>query len=105
FFAYAWGEAEPRSWKTHSEYLKLLRSWGFHVNPLTQLSRTPTEVRASYRKIGVERPSLPYDIEGVVYKVDRIDWQERLGFVSRAPRRGAAPQLPGGAGAPAGALR
>src|SRR5215475_508263 len=94
FFAYAWGEAEPRSWKTHSEYLKLLKEWGFKVNPLTKLCRTPDEVRAFYREIGVERPSLPYDIDGVVYKVDRIDWQERLGFVSRAPRWAIAHKFP-----------
>ncbi|SJZ32177.1 DNA ligase (NAD+) [Enhydrobacter aerosaccus] len=94
FFAYAWGEAEPRSWKTHSEYLKLLKGWGFRVNPLSQLCRTPEEVRAFYRQMGVERPSLPYDIDGVVYKVDRIDWQERLGFVSRAPRWAIAHKFP-----------
>ena len=94
FFAYAWGEAEPRSWKTHSEYLKLLKGWGFKVNPLSQLCRTPEEVRAFYKKMGVERPSLPYDIDGVVYKVDRIDWQERLGFVSRAPRWAIAHKFP-----------
>src|SRR5689334_22221865 len=94
FFAYAWGEAEPRSWKTHSEYLKLLKEWGFKTNPLTKLCRTADEVRAFYREIGVERPSLPYDIDGVVYKVDRIDWQERLGFVSRAPRWAIAHKFP-----------
>jgi len=94
FFAYAWGEAEPRAWKTHSEYLKLLKEWGFKINPLTKLCRTPAEVRAFYTKIGVERPSLPYDIDGVVYKVDRIDWQERLGFVSRAPRWAIAHKFP-----------
>ena len=94
FFAYAWGEAEPRSWKTHSEYLKLLKDWGFKTNPLTRLCRTPDEVRAFYKKIGAERPSLPYDIDGVVYKVDRIDWQERLGFVSRAPRWAIAHKFP-----------
>src|SRR5882757_5082897 len=94
FFAYAWGEAEPRSWKTHSEYLKLLKAWGFKVNPLSKLCRTPEQVREFYRKMGVERPSLPYDIDGVVYKVDRIDWQERLGFVSRAPRWAMAHKFP-----------
>ena len=94
FFAYAWGEAEPRTWKTHSEYLKLLKGWGFKVNPLSQLCRTPDEVRAFYARLGVERPSLPYDIDGVVYKVDRIDWQERLGFVSRAPRWAIAHKFP-----------
>ncbi|MBS0518696.1 MAG: NAD-dependent DNA ligase LigA [Proteobacteria bacterium] len=94
FFAYAWGEAEPRSWKTHSEYLKVLRSWGFRVNPLSHLCRTPEEVRAFYRKMSAERPSLPYDIDGVVYKVDRIDWQDQLGFVSRAPRWAIAHKFP-----------
>ncbi|HTE82590.1 MAG TPA: NAD-dependent DNA ligase LigA, partial [Reyranella sp.] len=94
FFAYAWGEAEPRTWKTHSEYLKLLRRWGLKVNPLSQLCRTPDEVRDFYRRMGIERPSLPYDIDGVVYKVDRIDWQERLGFVSRAPRWAIAHKFP-----------
>ena len=94
FFAYAWGEAEPRSWKTHSEYLKLLKEWGFKVNPLSKLCRTPEQVREFYRKMSVERPSLPYDIDGVVYKVDRIDWQERLGFVSRAPRWAIAHKFP-----------
>ncbi|WP_422003088.1 NAD-dependent DNA ligase LigA [Reyranella sp.] len=94
FFAYAWGEAEPRTWKTHSEYLKLLKAWGFRVNPLSELCRTPAEVRAFYERMGVERPSLPYDIDGVVYKLDRIDWQERLGFVSRAPRWAIAHKFP-----------
>jgi DNA ligase (NAD+) len=94
FFAYAWGEAEPRSWKTHSEYLKLLKEWGFKVNPLSRLCRTPDDVRAFYKDMAVKRPSLPYDIDGVVYKVDRIDWQERLGFVSRAPRWAIAHKFP-----------
>ena len=94
FFAYGWGEAEPRAWKTHSEYLKLLEEWGFKTNPLTKLCRTADEVRAFYKRIGEERPSLPYDIDGVVYKVDRIDWQERLGFVSRAPRWAIAHKFP-----------
>ncbi|TAJ84059.1 NAD-dependent DNA ligase LigA [Reyranella sp.] len=94
FFAYAWGEAEPRTWKTHSDYLKLLKDWGFRVNPLSKLCRTPEQVLAYYREMGVDRPSLPYDIDGVVYKVDRIDWQERLGFVSRAPRWAIAHKFP-----------
>jgi DNA ligase (NAD+) len=94
FFAYAWGQAEPRSWKTYSEYLKLLKEWGFRVNPLSRLCRTPEQVREFYLRMSVERPSLPYDIDGVVYKVDRIDWQERLGFVSRAPRWAIAHKFP-----------
>ena len=94
FFAYAWGEAEPRTWKTHSEYLKLLKGWGFKVNPQSKLCRTPEQVLAYYKEMAAERPSLPYDIDGVVYKVDRIDWQERLGFVSRAPRWATAHKFP-----------
>jgi len=94
FFAYAWGVAEPRTWKTHSDYLKLLKDWGFRVNPLSKLCRTPQQVLDYYRKMGADRPSLPYDIDGVVYKVDRIDWQERLGFVSRAPRWAIAHKFP-----------
>ncbi len=94
FFAYAWGIAEPRTWKTHSEYLELLKKWGFRVNPLSKLCRTPEQVLDYYREMGAERPSLPYDIDGVVYKVDRIDWQEQLGFVSRAPRWAIAHKFP-----------
>ena len=59
---------------------------GFVVNPLTKLCKSIDEVLAFYRRIGEERASLGYDIDGVVYKVDRLDWQERLGFVSRNPR-------------------
>ncbi len=94
FFAYAWGIAEPRTWKTHSEYLELLKEWGFRVNPLSRLCRTPEQVLDYYREMGTKRPSLPYDIDGVVYKVDRIDWQEQLGFVSRAPRWAIAHKFP-----------
>jgi DNA ligase (NAD+) len=93
FFAYAWGEMSTPP-KRHSDFLKALRGWGFQVNPLSTLCKTTDEVLAFYRKIGEERPDLPYDIDGVVYKVDRIDWQERLGFVSRAPRWAIAHKFP-----------
>ncbi len=94
FFAYAWGEAEPRTWKTQSEYLKLLKGWGFKVNPQSRLCRTPEQVLDYYAGMAAQRAALPYDIDGVVYKVDRIDWQERLGFVSRAPRWAIAHKFP-----------
>ena len=92
FFAYAWGEAEPRSWKTHSAYLALLREWGFKVNPLSRLCRTADEVRDFYRTIAVERPSLPY--EG---RPHRLAGEAGL----RQPRAalGDRPQVPGRAGA------
>jgi DNA ligase (NAD+) len=86
-FAYAWGESsDRRPAETHWEFLQKLKAWGFKVNPLIELCRTPEEALAFHRKIGEKRASLGYDIDGVVYKVNRIDWQERLGFVSRAPR-------------------
>jgi len=87
FFAYAVGDIEPAAgWKTQEEFLKQLGTWGFKVNPLARLCRTEAELFAFYDEIGGKRASLPYEIDGVVYKVNRLDWQERLGFVGRAPR-------------------
>ncbi|HYC64141.1 MAG TPA: NAD-dependent DNA ligase LigA, partial [Reyranellaceae bacterium] len=94
FFAYTWGETEPRFWETQTEYLKQLKEWGFKVNPQSKLCKTPEQVLDYYKKMAAERASLPYDIDGVVYKVDRVDWQERLGFVSRAPRWALAHKFP-----------
>jgi len=85
-FAYAWGEASEPLAKTHWDFLQKLKGWGFKVNPLIEICRGPEEALAFHRKIGEKRAKLGYDIDGVVYKVNRIDWQERLGFVSRAPR-------------------
>lgn len=86
FFAYAWGESTEPVGRTHWEFLERLKHWGFKVNPLAKLCHSPEEALAFYRDIGERRADLPYDIDGVVYKVNRIDWQERLGFVSRSPR-------------------
>ena len=94
FFAYSWGEAAPRAWKTHTEWLARLARWGHPVNPHARLCRTLDEVQAYWHEIRDLRAKLPYDIDGVVYKVDRIDWQERLGFVSRAPRWALAHKFP-----------
>ena len=94
FFAYAWGEAEPRLWKTQHEFLERLKAWGFKINPEAKLARTLEEALAVYRDIGLRRAKLPYDIDGIVYKVDRIDWQETLGFVSRSPRWAIAHKFP-----------
>jgi len=93
FFAYQWGELSKTP-KTHWDFLAHLRAWGFKVNPLARLCKTPEEVLAFHRKIGEERPRLGYEIDGVVYKVNRIDWQERLGFISRAPRWAIAHKFP-----------
>jgi DNA ligase (NAD+) len=86
FFAYAWGEMSELPSDTQHGMLAWMDKAGFVVNPLTKLCKTIDEVLAFYRQIGEERASLGYDIDGVVYKVDRLDWQQRLGFVSRNPR-------------------
>ena len=86
FFAYAWGEMTDRPADTQHGMLAWLEKAGFVVNPLIELCHSVDQVLAFYRKIGEQRATLGYDIDGVVYKVDRLDWQERLGFVSRSPR-------------------
>lgn len=86
FFAYAWGDvSEPLS-DTHSGSLERLGGWGFPVNPRTALCDGVDEIMDYYERLEQDRAGLNYDIDGVVYKVDRLDWQRRLGFVSRAPR-------------------
>ena len=86
FFAYAWGEMSELPADTQHGMLAWMDKAGFVVNPLTKLCKDLDEVLAFYRKIGEDRASLGYDIDGVVYKIDRLDWQQRLGFVSRNPR-------------------
>jgi DNA ligase (NAD+) len=86
FFAYTWGEASERPADTQSEAVAAMKRWGLPVNALMKKCRSVEELLAHYRKIEAGRAELPYDIDGVVYKVDRLDWQERLGFVSRSPR-------------------
>lgn len=93
-FAYAWGEAQPLAWTSQQDYIDRLKAWGFATNPLTQVCTSVAEVMAAYEAIGAQRASLPYDIDGVVYKVNRLDWQQRLGFVSRAPRWATSHKFP-----------
>ncbi len=94
FFAYTLGEFTGKASKTHWDFLGRLRQWGFPVNPQAELCKTVDEALAVYRRIGDARASLGYDIDGVVYKVNRGDWQDRLGFVSRAPRWATAHKFP-----------
>jgi DNA ligase (NAD+) len=94
FFAYAWGEASERFAETHADALKHFAQWGFAVNPLSQLCRGVDALLEFHRRIGEERAKLPYDIDGVVYKVNALDLEERLGFVSRAPRWALAHKFP-----------
>jgi DNA ligase (NAD+) len=93
-FAYAWGEAEPLDWDSQQAYFDRLKAWGFSTNPLTRLCTSVEDVLEAYAEISEQRASLPYDIDGVVYKVNRLDWQQRLGFVSRAPRWATAHKFP-----------
>jgi DNA ligase (NAD+) len=94
FFAYAWGEMSDMPADTQSGMIKWLASCGFKTNPLTKMCRSVEALLEFHRKIEAERATLDYDIDGVVYKVDRLDWQERLGFVSRNPRWAIAHKFP-----------
>jgi DNA ligase (NAD+) len=86
FFAYAWGEMSAMPADTQSGMLEWFAHCGFKTNPLTKIRRSAEELIAFHHEIELARGTLDYDIDGVVYKVDRLDWQERLGFVSRSPR-------------------
>jgi DNA ligase (NAD+) len=94
FFAYAWGEASAPFARSHAEALRHFRDWGFTVNERSRLCHGVDEVLAAYREIGEARADLPYDIDGVVYKVNDLGLQNRLGMVSRAPRWALAHKFP-----------
>jgi DNA ligase (NAD+) len=93
-FAYAMGAASEAPAESHHAFLQRLQGWGFAVNPLSTLLDNETDAEAFQRRIGDERAALGYDIDGVVYKLDRLDWQRRLGFVGRAPRWATAWKFP-----------
>ncbi len=94
FFAYAWGElSEPLS-ETQLGNVEVFERWGFPVNPLMKRFHSAAELIEHYRQIGLARAGLDYDIDGVVYKVDRLELQERLGFRSRSPRWATAHKFP-----------
>ncbi|HLJ52989.1 MAG TPA: NAD-dependent DNA ligase LigA, partial [Rhizomicrobium sp.] len=94
FFAYAWGEVSELPADTQWGMLDAFRGFGFSVNPLTKRIDTVDEVLKFYRDVEAKRAKLGYDIDGVVYKVDRLALQERLGFVSRSPRWAIAHKFP-----------
>jgi DNA ligase (NAD+) len=94
FFAYGWGEMSAMPAETQSGMIKWFETCGFKTNPLTKIRNSVEELIAFHRDIEQHRSQLDYDIDGVVYKVDRIDWQERLGFVSRSPRWAIAHKFP-----------
>ena len=94
FLAYAWGELSELPAETQWAMLQWLEQRGFPTNPLSKLCRSLDELLAFHREIELERAKLDYDIDGVVYKVNRLDWQRRLGFVGRDPRWALAHKFP-----------
>lgn len=94
FLAHGWGEVSDVPAATQYEMMKRIESWGVPVSPLLGRFESVADVLAHYATIEAERAELPYDIDGVVYKVDRLDWQGRLGFVAKAPRWAIAHKFP-----------
>ncbi len=94
FFAYAWGEVSDPLGRTQTEALDRFLSLGFQINPLTRRCQGPEEMLAHYQMIGAERATLGYDIDGVVYKVDDLTLQSRLGLRSTTPRWAIAHKFP-----------
>jgi len=94
FFAYAWGETSAPFAETQWEALQALRSWAFPVNDRSARVQETAGLQALYDGLQADRATLGYDIDGVVYKVDRLDWQSRLGFVARTPRWAVAHKFP-----------
>ena len=94
FFAYAWGEASAPPAETQYEAVQKFAEWGFSTNRLMIRTDSTDELLAHYRSIETQRATLGYDIDGVVYKLDRLDLQQRWGFVARAPRWAIAHKFP-----------
>ena len=94
FFAYAWGEHSTDFAETQWEALQRLKAWGFPVNERSRRVEGAEGLISVYRELERDRATLGYDIDGVVYKVDRLDWQRRLGFVARSPRWAIAHKFP-----------
>jgi DNA ligase (NAD+) len=93
-FAYALGETSEPVAETHWDYLRQLEAWGFTVNPLSRRVHDAAEAEAFQHEMGLKRSSLDYDIDGVVYKIDDLGLQRRLGFAGRAPRWAIAWKFP-----------
>ncbi len=93
-FAYACGQVKGSTWPTHYAYLEQLKKWGFPVNPEIKLCRNAQELIVFFREMAEKRALLPYDIDGVVYKVNDLELQRRLGFIARSPRWAIAHKFP-----------
>lgn len=91
---YTWGETSEICWKSQQEFLQKAQSWGFPVNPYNRLCKNLDEVVTSYETLLQTRADLPYDIDGIVYKVNDLSLQQRLGFLTRTPRWAIAHKFP-----------
>ena len=94
FWAYGWGAASDVPANTQHDVMRQIEAWGFPVSPFLKVADSVEAMLAHYAEIGRQRPDLPYEIDGVVYKVNRLDWQQRLGFVAKAPRWALAHKFP-----------
>ncbi len=94
FWAHGWGAASEVPGDTQMEVMQAIADWGLPISPDLRLCNSTAEMLQHYRSISERRPDLPYEIDGVVYKVDRLDWQKRLGFVAKAPRWAMAHKFP-----------
>ncbi|WP_369880292.1 NAD-dependent DNA ligase LigA [Erythrobacter sp. KY5] len=94
FWAYGWGAASDVPCESQHDMMRMIESWGFPLSPFLTRTLSVDGMIAHYEEIGRQRPDLGYEIDGVVYKVDRLDWQQRLGFVAKAPRWALAHKFP-----------
>ncbi|MXO71576.1 NAD-dependent DNA ligase LigA [Alteraurantiacibacter buctensis] len=94
FLAHGWGAASALPAETQLEVMQAIAGWGLPISPDLVLCHSVEELLQHYRSIGQRRAGLPYDIDGVVYKVNRLDWQARMGFVAKAPRWAIAHKFP-----------
>ncbi len=94
FWAYGWGAASEVPKTSQHDMMRQIEAWGFPVSPFLKIAENADAMIAHYEEIGRQRPDLGYEIDGVVYKVDRLDWQQRLGFVAKAPRWALAHKFP-----------
>ena len=98
FLAHGWGAVSTLPGATQFEVMQAVQEWGVPVSPLLDRCRSVDDMLQHYRSIAAQRPDLPYDIDGVVYKVDRLDWQERLGLRRQGATLGSGAQVPGRTG-------
>ncbi|MFV0626332.1 MAG: NAD-dependent DNA ligase LigA [Alphaproteobacteria bacterium] len=93
-FVYSWGDVSEILWNSQSEFIEKVKAWGFPINPNNKLCHNVKEIEEAYNQILTIRANLPYDIDGIVYKVNALSLQNRLGFLTRTPRWATAHKFP-----------